>query len=185
VSDRVRFHPRAQIDKLLDWCETNAARNAPAVAAIGLAFLWGLNEHQIAATRLVSKLTLTLAYPQARRRLEIAAAARAEIEVASVTWMAEAVGHLAKKICDGKLLYQPGNRMQIPAPAKRIRQLVQCAAGEATGMEMTVRTLASSRVVAAQELGTPLALFGTGYAPSYAARLAVARPALILSRKAQ
>jgi hypothetical protein len=185
VSARVRYHAAPQIEKLLDWCETNAAREPGAAAAVGLAYLWGLNEHQIAATRLSSRTAMSLTYPRSRRRREISKAPRVEIPVGEVAWMATAVAHLADEIKDGHLLFRPRNRIQIPIRAERIRALVESAADDATGTNMTVATLVSSRVVAAQAEKLPLALFGTGYAPSYAARLAVARPALILSRQAR
>ena len=72
VRDRVRYHSPALIEKLLEWCEANALARARAVVAIGLAYIYGLNEHQIAAARLAPKDTaVTITYPLARREAEI------------------------------------------------------------------------------------------------------------------
>ena len=185
MRDRVRYHSPALIEKLLEWCEANALARARAVVAIGLAYIYGLNEHQIAAARLAPKDTaVTITYPLARREAEIDNAEFGTLVLDTPEWLGEAAAHLTAGSNTGQLLYRPQNRMQIPVRATVIRKLVADAAAEATGVRMTVATLVSSRTVAAQRVGTPLALHGIGYAPTWSARLAVASPSLILPRKA-
>lgn len=185
MRDRVRYHSPALIDKLLDWCEANSLARARAVVAIGLAYIYGLNEHQIAAARLASETTtVTITYPLARREAEIGNAELGQLTLDTPDWLRGAVAQLTAGSKAGQLLYRPPNRMQIPVRAAVIRKLVADAVAEATGVRMTVATLVSSRTVAAQRLGTPLALHGIGYAPTWSARLAVASPSLILPRKA-
>jgi hypothetical protein len=185
MMEYVRHHPKRLIEQLLDWAAANAEKNPAAVIAIGLAYLHGLNEHQIAAARVSRAATLTITYPRARRRREIVDPSTpwTELAVGSVNWLGQAAAQLVEQVADGELLIRPGRRMQIPVHAGAIRRLVTQSAATATGTRMTVATLVSSRVIAVQEARLPFALYRTGHAASWSARLLLARPALILPRQ--
>ncbi len=186
MTDTVRHHPQPQLDALLDWAEENATVLPEAVTAIGLAYLHGLNERQITEARILQAGPPVIAYPAARREADIRKPDTPwmEIELSSVGWLAVAAAQLAEGSTEGDLLYQSRGRTRVPVRLEFIRTIVQDAAAAATGIRMSVTTLVSSRTVAVQAAGTPLALHGVGHAPTWAARLALARPALILPRKA-
>jgi hypothetical protein len=67
----------------------------------------------------------------------------------------------------GDPLFPSRLRMQITVTPQTIRTLVGDAAAKATGVRMSPSSLASSRAVAAQQAGTPLALYAIGYAPTW------------------
>ena len=185
--DRIRCHDPREIEPLLDWCVTNAQRKPGHVVAVGLAYAYGLNEHQIAATTLVEgEAPVTIEFPDARRRAAIADAAHLPLILDEPDWLAEAAVGLAseaQKLGPGDLLYRARRRTNIPLQPTYIRRLVAAAADEACGTRISCLTLNHSRVAALREAGLTFALFGSGHAHSWAARLAAAELELRLPRR--
>ena len=183
MNDRVRHHPQTVIENLLDWCENNALTSPAAVSALGLAYVRGLNEHQMAAATLSCAELPEIRHPLARRAAEIRAAEWETARLDEPEWLAAAIRRLTAERSAGSLLFQPRNRFGVPVRPAQIATLASTAASEATGVRVTISTLVSSRAVAVREAGLPLALHGIGYAPTWAARLVGARPVLILPRR--
>src|SRR5262245_31865621 len=96
---RIRHHSQRQIELTLDWCEQNAALRAAEVSRIGLAYVHGLNEHQIARTRLLETAPrLALSFPLARRAREILTAPAELLPIEEPAWLELAVRRLAGTI---------------------------------------------------------------------------------------
>ncbi len=185
--NRVRHHADAEIDGLLAWCVTHAQTRPGEVVAIGLAYVHGLNERQIAAATLAKNDGwVTIEFPLARRSAEIVAAKRADLVLDEPAWLAQAAVALAaeaERLGPGKLLYRRRRRVDIPLGPGFVRGLVAEAARAACGTRMSCKTLNQSRIAAVRRVGLPFALFGSGYADSWAARLTAAELALRLPRR--
>lgn len=185
--DRIRYHDPRQIEPLLDWCESQAERRPGNVAAVGLAYVEGLNEHQIAAARLVNRgAPVGIEYPDARRQAAIARAPHIQLSLAEPNWLAVAAGALvdqSRGLAEGDYFYRSRDQFRLPRSAQYIRTLVAEAAREACGIRLTCAALNQSRVAALREAGLLLALFGSGYAHSWAARLGAAELVLRLPRR--
>lgn len=186
-ADRIRCHDPREIEPLLDWCERNVRRRPGHVVAVGLAYVHGLNEQQIVAATLDDReAPVRIGFPDARRQTAIVTAARLPLTLDEPDWLAEAAVGLAaeaQELGPGDLLYRVRRRTNIPLRASYIRRLVSEAAYEACGTRISCLTLNHSRVAALREAGLPLALFGSGHAHAWAARLAAAELDLLLPRR--
>jgi hypothetical protein len=184
---RVRHHPDALIDALLDWCEANAREQAEAVVAVGLAYVHGLNAHQIAATTIkATGESISIEYPCRRRAAEIALAERATIVLDEPHWLAQSATVLteeADRLAPGALLYRTRRRLNVPLGPGYVRKRVAEAGRAACGMHVSCKTLNDSRIAAVRREGLVFALFGSGYANSWAARLGAAEFTLLLPRR--
>jgi hypothetical protein len=184
---RVRHHGDAEIDALLVWCEANALRRARHVVAVGLAYVHGLNAHQIAASSLTeADPWVAIAVPLARRAAEIAVAKRATLVLDEPAWLRLAAATLAAESGrqgPGSLLFRVRRRVNVPLRPDYIRVLVAEAGRGACMTRMSCKTLNQSRIAAVRRAGLPFALFGNGYADSWAARLTAAELALRLPRR--
>ena len=184
--NRIRYHQDAETDALFGWCETNARARPGHVTAVGLAYVHGLNEHQIAACTLVDARPTAIEYPLARRASEFAGAERALLVFGKPAWLAVAADTLAAKantLGPGPLLYRARRRVNVPLSPDFIRDLVAEASRAACGTRMSCATLNQTRIAAVRQAGLPFALFGSGYADSWAARLTAAELAPRLPRK--
>jgi len=185
--DRIRYHDPREIEPLLDWCQTNARQKPRNVVAVGLAYVEGLNEHQIAAATVVERgAPVRIEFPNARRRAAIAAAERVPLEIHEPAWLAAAAEALIAQtegLKNGDYLYRAKRRFNLPQRPDLIRALVAEAAKEACGTHLSCASLNQSRVAALREEGLTLALFGSGHAHSWAARLAAAELQLQLPRR--
>lgn len=184
MSDRVRHHPPELIALLLGWCAANARTRAAEVLAVGLAYVHGLNRHQLAhAVITQAGDAVTVRYPLARRVAEIRRAAYAELTLDAPDWLAGAAGSATAGAEPGTLLFRKRGIVRVPVNPQVIDRLVGQAGAEATGCQISVQSLNSSRVAAVRAAGTPLALHEIGYSPRWAARLTQARTTLILPEK--
>lgn len=170
----VAAYPLALIEQLLDWCATRAGYRPAAVAAIGLAYGFGLNEHQIAVTRIVAtEPSVTAAFPLARRAAEIPRAGRRTIALEHPDWLAAAVRTLIEGATErpGSLLFRSASPIGIPRSPGWVRSLIAVGSAEATGHRLSCTGLARTRLVDAAVNGHPLAPYQIGFAPSWEARL--------------
>jgi hypothetical protein len=174
------------IENLLIWCETNAASEASKVVAVGLAYVHGLNEHQIAAaTAATSGNQTTIEFPLARRAAEIVYAERASLVLNEPGWLATAAAVLTRSQTtfeDEARLYRGRSRLNLPTSAGHVRKLVAAAGHSSSGVRVSCASLNRSRVVALRRAGLPFALYGIGYAISWAARLAAAESVVLMPR---
>src|SRR4051794_26087476 len=108
MSDRVRHHPPELIDELLNWCVRQATARPAEVLATGLAYVHGLNEHQLAhAAVLQVDPKVALRYPLARRVAEIRGAERAQLTLDAPAWLADAASTIAGELKLGAFLFRP------------------------------------------------------------------------------
>lgn len=183
---RLRHHPQQVIDELLAWCAEHSNRQPGQVTAVGLAYVHGLNVHQIVNCRVLEPAPdLRLSFPAARRAREIADAPHSELRVAEPDWVHAAVATLARDRDTGSLLYPPGNRVGLPHNPRRIDELVRAAGKAATGLRITIPSLNSSRTASVLAAREPLALQGLGYSPFTIAALTTAHRGVILPRRAK
>jgi len=166
---RVRFYPHQLVDELIGWCATSAADAPTAIAATGLAYLYGLNEHQLGRVR-IDGGPQALVIPLARRMRDMQASPRAQLEVSEPSWLAAAAACLRGERRSG-FLFRPRSTVGRPLPAGYFRRLVLDASVRATGHRLTVAGLNRSRIAHAADEGLRFVGFDVGYAPSWAARL--------------
>lgn len=169
---------------MLDWCASHATQRPLEVLAVGLAYLYGLNEHMLRAATFVEASTPTLQYPLARRERGLADAERAELVLDTPEWLsAAAAAVLAPPGRKGRFVF-PGRSRTGMASAGYIRSLVSTGGAAATGFRISCATLVSTRTADIDEAKLPLALYGIGYAPRYIARLIRPQVSVIIPRKA-
>jgi hypothetical protein len=184
MSDRVRYHPRDLLNRLLDWCIAHASERPREVLAVGLAYVHGLNAHQMANLTVHSVAPVTIAYPEARRIGEIKTAPFKPLLLDTPDWLAAAAAIVTRGAADGAFVFRSPVSMRVPMKAEAISALVRRAGADATGCRVTAQTLNGSHVVALREAGTPLALHEIGRSPTWTARLITATPVLILPEPA-
>lgn len=181
MTETIHTYSDAHLRRLVAWCDANARAHPHAVAALGFAYGCGLNEHQLAHTRLAClDRPVLVDYPLARRAADIPTAERARLRCDEPDWLAEAADALARAHTQpAGYLFNPGT-LRIPPVAQTIRDLISDAAREATGYRLSCAGLNRSRLAQAPRNGHEFAPFGLGYAPSWAARLITpeARPAM-------
>jgi len=176
---RLRHHTEPEITNLLRWCAKNAHVRPAEVTAIGLAYIFGLNEHQIASAEIADATTpVRISVPLAKRRSEIRDAERIQITLDKPEWLACAASTLTHQDRgqSGALLYTHRGRTIAPVTADYIRRVVARACPEATGTVITVSSLVATRSVHVARERLYLALRNTGYSTNYADRLMTAKP---------
>ena len=183
---RVRYHQEEAVELLLDWCAEHAAACPDVVTAVGLAYIYGLNEHQIAAATIVERRgPVVIDYPQARRAADIRGAEHTSLALDEPDWLAQAASRLAADALPGALLFRKRRRVNIPMSAGFIRALVADAGRAACGLKMSCTTLNHTRIAAVRKAGFPFALHSLGYTDSWEGQLVAADLAPLMPRKAK
>jgi hypothetical protein len=180
----VPIYPERILDDLVVWCEASPVVEPRLVAAVGFAYGYGLNEHQIARIRLLRKSALITAdYPLARRAAEISIAPREIFVCDEPDWLATACLQLAKRHRQlGRYLFSERS-FGVPPTPTAVRDLVRLAGIRATGYKLTCVGLNRSRLGVAPTAGHELAPFGVGYATSWAARLITPNTRIVMPRR--
>jgi hypothetical protein len=122
--------PPQVIDKLLDWCDRNAASEPRGVLALGLPYAYGLNAHQLAAATFISEQPVAIRYPLARRAAEIGTADFEELVLAAPDWLQTAAAAVASRnrAHRAHAVFLPRSRTAATASVLEVRKLVAKAA---------------------------------------------------------